>query len=154
VLTILEPSDLAPFASIDPAKADAMVTHVQAMAARVAPCLADTTDDGVRAAAKAILLEVVLRWNEAGSGAFQQQTAGPYGVTVDTRQARRGLLNTSDIEQLQDLCRGTEVSGAFAVDTIPTGMSPHAEICALYFGATYCSCGAILTNLLYPLYEG
>lgn len=29
----------------------------------------------------------------------------------------------------------------------------HAEICALNFKATYCSCGADLTNDQYPLYE-
>lgn len=43
-------------------------------------------------------------------------------------------------------------SGAFSVDVFNlTGN--HAEICALAFGAAYCSCGADLTNYEYPLYE-
>jgi hypothetical protein len=43
-------------------------------------------------------------------------------------------------------------SGAFAIDTMPTTGLIHADICALNFGATYCSCGAILTGS-YPLWE-
>jgi hypothetical protein len=42
--------------------------------------------------------------------------------------------------------------GAFSVDVFNlTGN--HAAICALAFGALYCSCGADLTNYEYPLYE-
>lgn len=37
----------------------------------------------------------------------------------------------------------------------PSGYgSPHMPWCSLYFGATFCSCGADLTNYEYPLYEG
>lgn len=43
--------------------------------------------------------------------------------------------------------------GAFAIDTEPRYTSNHADICALRFGALYCSCGAVITNLLFPLYE-
>jgi hypothetical protein len=42
--------------------------------------------------------------------------------------------------------------GAFAVDTVGTQITQHADICALRFGALYCSCGAVLT-MLFPLYE-
>jgi len=46
-------------------------------------------------------------------------------------------------------------AGAFAIDTVPAGVGGgHSDICALYFGGAYCSCGAVLTNLVYPLYEG
>lgn len=45
----------------------------------------------------------------------------------------------------------SESTGAFAVDTVGTG-SVHAAMCALNFGATYCSCGADLTNYAYPLF--
>jgi hypothetical protein len=57
----------------------------------------------------------------------------------------------AEIEQLQDLCKGVETGGAFAIDTVGTGFY-HADICSLNFGATYCSCGASL-SLGYPLYE-
>jgi len=43
--------------------------------------------------------------------------------------------------------------GAFAIDTAPVVGAIHNETCALYFGATYCSCGAVLTGL-FPLYGG
>jgi len=43
--------------------------------------------------------------------------------------------------------------GAFAIDTAPVVGEIHNETCALYFGATYCSCGAVLTGL-FPLYGG
>lgn len=115
----LEPADLDPFASIDPAKAEAMIDDALALAARVAPCiLSDTFADD--AAARAILRGAILRWHEAGSGAFQQQTAGPFGVSVDTRQQRRGMFWPSEIEQLQDLCRdGDSMGRAFTIDTTP-----------------------------------
>ncbi|HET8627739.1 MAG TPA: hypothetical protein VFL91_09985, partial [Thermomicrobiales bacterium] len=55
-----------------------MVAGANAKASRVAPCL-DSTDPaptaGMLAEAKLILLGAVKRWTEAGSGAFQQQTA-------------------------------------------------------------------------------
>lgn len=147
----LVPEDLAPFADIPPAKAQAMIEDALALAARVAPCI---TEDGFahEAAARAVLRGAILRWHEAGTGALQTQTAGPFGYTVDNRQQRRGLFWPSEIEQLQEMCKAGDLSGAFAVDMVTTGVIQHAEICALRFGAEYCSCGAVLTMSL-PLYE-
>lgn len=110
--TILEPSDLAPFADIDATKADAMVTHVLALALRVAPCLATTTDEGVIAAAKAMLVGVVLRWQEAGVASFQVNTAGPGGYPTDPRRERRNMLWPSEVEDLQQLCAGPSNSSS------------------------------------------
>jgi hypothetical protein len=148
----LSPDDLTPFATIEATKAQAMIDDALALAARVAPCINDDTF-AYDAAAKAILRGAILRWNEAGTGAMQQQTAGPYGMTVDTRQQRKGMFWPSEIEQLQDLCKGEETSGAFAIDMVGTGgtAAGHAESCALNFGALYCSCGYVLTQSL-PLY--
>lgn len=103
MVAILSADDLAPFAVIDEAKAQAMVTDALALAARVAPCI--TSDEFTEvAAARAILRGAVLRWHEAGSGAFQSQTAGPFAVTHDTRQARRSMFWPSEIAELQALC--------------------------------------------------
>lgn len=153
----LNPDDFAPFAEIPTAKADAMIDDVLALAARVAPCIM-SDDFEYDAAAKAILRGIVLRWNEQGNAGLQSRsvTKGPFSEseTYDTRQQRRGAFWPSEIESLQELCRGAEVSGAFSVDTAGTpGLAGHADICALHFGAQYCSCGAVLTNALYPLYE-
>lgn len=99
----IEPSDLTPFATIDPVKAQAMIDDALALAARVAPCiLADDFEHA--AAAKAILRGAILRWNDAGSGALQAQTAGPFGQTLDTRVQRKSMFWPSDIEDLQGLC--------------------------------------------------
>lgn len=146
----LDPGDLAPFATIDQAKAEAMITDASATAARVAPCIT-AVDFAEESALRAILRAAVLRWNEAGTGAVQSQTAGPYGQTIDNRQPRKGMFWPSEIEQLQALCKGEE-TGAFSIDTAPCS-SVHSPICALYFGALYCSCGADLTGYVYPLYE-
>jgi hypothetical protein len=146
----LSNADLAPFASIDDVKAQAMIDDALALAARVAPCILDATFtyDG---AAKAIIRGAILRWNDAGSGALQSETAGDYSYTRDTRQPRRGLFWPSEIEQLQDLCKGEQTSGAFSIDTAGTTITIHADICAINFGATYCSCGADLAG--YSLWE-
>jgi hypothetical protein len=146
----LVPEDLTPFADIPEAKALAMIQDALALAARVAPCI---LEDAFLydAAARAILRGAVLRWHDAGTGALQQQSVDDYSQTVDTRQQRRGMFWPSEIQQLQDLCKGDETSGAFAVDTSAASVV-HADICALNFGAEYCSCGAVLTQNL-PLYE-
>jgi hypothetical protein len=148
--TALTPADLAPFADIPEAKAAAMIEDALALAATIAPCLLepDFAHDG---AARAILRGAILRWHEAGTGAMQTQTAGPFGYTLDNRQQRRGLFQPSEIEQLQGLCKGAS-SGAYAVDTVGVAGPLHADICALRFGALYCSCGAHLTLDL-PLWE-
>lgn len=147
----LSVADLEPFATIEPAKAQAMIDDAVALAARVAPCILEA---GFlhEAAARAILRGAVLRWYEAGTGALQTQQVDDYSYTVDNRQQRRGLFWPSEIEQLQNLCKTDGPSGAFSVDTVGAAVEQHSDICALRFGAVYCSCGAVLTMNL-PLYE-
>lgn len=113
--------DLAPFASIDADLAAALIDDAVALAARVAPCITDD-DFAYAAAAKAILRGVILRYHETGTGAVQSQTAGPYGMTVDTRQERRAMFWPSEINMLQDLCRNAAdgTGAAFQIDTTPT----------------------------------
>lgn len=130
----------------------AMVDGANATAARVAPCLVNTdtppTADQL-AEAKLILIGAVSRWSTIGTGAIQQETAGPFAVSVDTRQRGGYKLWPSEITGLQEIC-ATESTGAFSIDTV--GCSTiHAEICALNFGALYCSCGADIAG--FPLYE-
>lgn len=130
-----------------------MIADAEALAALAAPCLvADplTLTAGQTAGVKAILRGAIMRWNEAGTGALQSQQAGPFGQTVDTRQVRRGMFWPSEIQQLQDICGGNDDLGIFAVDTVSTSVV-HADICAINFGAIYCSCGADIAY--YPLYE-
>lgn len=101
--TFLTVDDLAPFAVIETAKAEAMIEDAEAMAVLAAPCI---TAEGFAyaTAVKAILRGAVLRWNDSGSGALQAQTAGPFGQTLDTRQERRGMFWPSEIVALQSFC--------------------------------------------------
>lgn len=146
----LTPADLTPFATIETAKAEAMIADAIALAEQAAPCLgADNLDAKKAAAAKAILRGAILRWNESGQGGRTQinDTAGPFSHTeaFDNSQPRRTLFWPSEIEHLQKLCR--EPGGtAWGYDTAPAGVITHADICAAHFGANYCSCGAILAG--------
>lgn len=136
--------------------ADTMVAGANAKAARVAPCLVSEDEaptEGQIAEAKLVLLGAVKRWAEAGSGALQSQQAGPFGVTVDTRQRAGYNLWPSEIQELQAICStGSVGREAFSIDTAPVVGDNHADICDVRWGDT-CSCGAILTRGLYPLYE-
>lgn len=156
-MVIITTSDL-PIAIQSHELAAVMVAGANSKAMRVAPCLAATdpapTAEQV-AEAKLVLIGAVKRWAEAGSGAFQQQTAGPFSIGVDTRQRAGFNLWPSEITDLQAICRaGADAESAYALDLAPTSRSPHMPWCNLMFGAVYCSCGADLTDYEYPLYEG
>ena len=160
-MALLTPADLAPFATIDEAKASAMIADAEAMAAQVAPCITEAeflADDVLTAAARAIIRGAVLRWNDAGAGAITQAGAGSFQQTIDTRTQRRGMFWPSELSDLRGLCarfRGAEDATAFAIDTAPqvTG-SGHLPWCDLFMGGSTCSCGANLTAGQYALYEG
>lgn len=141
-------------AAVGAARAEVMVAGANARAERVAPCLVATDpapSPGQLAEAALVLIGAVIRWSQAGSGAVSQQTAGPFGITVDNRQKGGFGLWPSEITDLQNICKaGDESGGAFSIDTLST-MGVHAEICAVTFGAPYCSCGSDIAG--YPLYE-
>lgn len=111
--TFLTDVDLAPFATIEAAKANAMIDDAEAMAVLAAPCI-EAVGFAHTTAVKAILRGAVLRWNDSGSGALQAQTAGPFGQTLDTRQERRGMFWPSEIVSLQGLCAGAQ-GGTYSV---------------------------------------
>ena len=112
-MAFLTVDDLAPFATIDATKAQAMIDDAEAMAVLAAPCITDATFTN-QAAVKAILRGAVIRWNDSGSGALQAQQAGPFGQTLDTRQERRGMFWPSEIVSLQSLCANAQ-GGAYSV---------------------------------------
>lgn len=153
--TFIDPSDIAPFATIDSAKLEAMIEDAESMAVLAAPCLGDPDPDpeltdAQKAAVKAVLRGAILRWDEAGTGIRQSITTGPFGETTDTTQQRKGMFWPSEITNLQGICSRGDSGKAFSIDTIGVG-GVHSEICALYFGALYCSCGADIAG--FPLYE-
>ena len=139
-MTILTPEDLAPFATIDEAKAWAMIEDAEAMAVLAAPCITDPEFTGtptLMAALKALLRGAILRWNDAGTGAVTQQGAGPFQQTIDTRTDRKGMFWPSEIAELRDLCTrfsGSGDSAAFMIDmTSETPTSSLADYPAYWF---------------------
>lgn len=83
-----------------------MLDAANAKASRVAPCLADTPTADQLSEAKLVLIGAIMRWSDAGSGAVTSQTAGVFGMTVDTRQRTGFNLWPSEIADLQNLCTG------------------------------------------------
>ena len=149
----IEPEDLAPFAEIPLAKAEAMIADALAMAKLAAPCIVDV-NFAHPDAALAIIRGAILRWNDAGSGVRTQasDSVGPFTFSESYQQpARRALFWPSEIEQLKKLCTDSSAGKAWSYDTAAGTSVVHAEICSLYFGSADCSCGAILAGA--PLWE-
>jgi hypothetical protein len=114
----LTPDDLAPFASIEEEKAQAMIDDALALAARVAPCILDD-DFEFEDAGRAIIRGAILRWNDQGSGAVPHLQAGPYLMQPQTNQPRRSLFFPSEITELAALCDAGPTRRAYMVDLIP-----------------------------------
>jgi hypothetical protein len=160
VAEIITVADL-PVSIQDAELVDTMIAGANAKASRVAPCLTwdgTVTDEPAPsvdqlAEAKLVLVGAVKRWVEAGAGALQSETVGPFGHTIDTRQRTGYNLWPSEINQLQEICSsGAESSsGAWSFSPSVGTNASHAPWCAINFGANYCSCGADIAG--YPLYE-
>jgi hypothetical protein len=115
--------DLAPFATIDADKAEAMIEDALAIAKQIAPCImSDDFDEDKAAAAKAVLRAAILRWHDAGSGVLSHQVVGPFSQAVDNRHPRRTMFWPSEIAQLERLCKIPGGTGrAYEVDFTPSG---------------------------------
>jgi hypothetical protein len=149
----IEPADLAPFAEITQAKAEAMIADALAMARLAAPCI-DDEDFAHPEAALAVIRGAILRWHEAGSGVRTQvsDTVGPFSYSESFLQPqRRALFWPSEIDQLKKLCADSSAGKAWSYDTAGGCLANHADVCSLVFGANFCSCGAWLAGK--PLWE-
>lgn len=141
---LLTNADLAPFATIDDAKATQMIVDAIAMATLAAPCLADpdSLTPVQLAQAKAVLRGAVLRWNDSGTGAVSTQAMGPFSVSLDTKQPRRQMFWPSELTDLQKICKGgDDGGGVFSIDTAADPITFHSVLCG-WSGGT-CTCGAI-----------
>lgn len=131
-----------------------LVAGANAKAARVAPCLVSTDPAPTSLMldeARLTLIGAVKRWTELEAGAVQQQAAGPFSMSIDTRQRTGYNLWPSEIKDLQAICSaGQSKREAWSVDTAPVGAS-HLPWCDLMFGAVSCSCGADIAG--YPIFE-
>lgn len=161
--TFIQPEDLAPFASIEAAKAAAMIADAESQAILTAPCITglSTAPEGETPeaaalrqakldAVKSILRAALLRWEEAGSGVIQTEVTGPFSKTSQY-QGRRAMFWPSEITDLQGICKDPAAGKAFNIDTVGAD-TEHLPWCNLHFGATYCSCGVDIAGV--PIFEG
>lgn len=78
------------------------------------------------------------------------ESMGAYSYTRNQGERRTGVYLTDEEKAKVFTASGAE-GGVFDIDTVSSTVS-HADICAVNFGAIYCSCGALL-SLAGPLYE-
>jgi hypothetical protein len=165
---VIDISDL-PAALQDAELIQTLVDGANSKAARVAPCLIwdeSETDKPAPsqdqlAEARLILIGAIRRWADAGSGAYTQQSSGPFAYSTDTRTRTGYNLWPSEITDLQAICSSDDdAARAFSIDTVGTG-TIHAEICSanryvdddgnIVYGGAYCTCGADIAGE--PIYE-
>lgn len=147
---------------IDTARGAAFVTSANAQASVAAPEILSpefASDEARMESIKTILRGAVLRWDDLsqGSTAFVTATrsAGPLSETQTTDNRQPGGFNLWPSEEARIRALGDEDTGrAFMVHTTPVDTGdPHRAWCNVKFGSPYCSCGAILTNYVNPIYE-
>jgi hypothetical protein len=112
-ITVSDVNVFSPNASQD--AVEALIAGTVARAARFAPCLkGDDLDEDSAAAAKDILVGVILRALEAGTGEVASLMAGSFQQTIDTTRRRVQRFRPDEIRELQQLC-GITRGGAFTI---------------------------------------
>jgi hypothetical protein len=107
--------DVRPFVMAgDDSVIQALITGTLARAAMLAPCLTGNLDSVSASAAKDILVQVIARATEVGTGQVTTIAAGSFSQSVDTTQRRTTRFRPDEIRELQALC-GIKRGGAFTV---------------------------------------
>lgn len=150
--------------SIDEVRLSAFITAANAQATVAAPGIAAPeflANEAAMESLRHVLRGAILRWDDLANGnsaaTTHQRSAGPLqeSVTTDSRQPGGFNLWPSEVSRIRDLVTDGGVSRAFTVNTSPSaGFPVHRPWCDVNFNSPYCSCGAVLTNLMYPIYEG
>jgi hypothetical protein len=108
-----------------------------------------TFTDAYPASVKIVGLTATARAYNNPQGVVSE-SMGSYSYTRNQGERRTGVYLTDEEKTKVFTASGAD-GGVFDIDTVSTTIT-HADICAINFGATYCSCGASLT-LGWPLYE-
>lgn len=112
---------------------EALITGTLARAAMLAPCLASgDLDVHTAAAAKDILVQIIARATEVGTGQVTTISAGSFSQAIDTTQRRVERFRPDEIRELQRLCgikRGGGYTIALTYDTpdgdfVESGQTP------------------------------
>lgn len=159
--TYAEASDVigrwvGPNAPADTSQIETFIGDAETLIAREFPTLADDVDgdgkptsDEVRMAVCTMVIRHLLNPERIQS----RSIGGPdgFGGSVTYAGSNPGALVITDEERR--ILSGPQVvnTGPFAIDTAPCLGDGHALLCALRFGANYCSCGYDIAG--FPLYE-
>ncbi|MFW6598123.1 hypothetical protein ACQBAU_16300 [Propionibacteriaceae bacterium Y2011] len=112
------------------AQIETKIVDVLALAKIRARCLfTPTADADSVAAGRAILREALLRWVRRagrGHGDVQTQSAGPFGITVDTRTGDGSVVWPTEWADLAGLCGAAQTA-------TPVGSFPAADNYARLF---------------------
>jgi hypothetical protein len=93
----------------------ALIDGTLARAAMFAPCIkGDDLDEDSEAAAKDILVQVIARATEVGSGQITNISAGGFSQSVDTTHRRTTRFRPDEVRELQKIC-GITRGGAFTI---------------------------------------
>lgn len=113
-ITVADVTTFSPNASED--AVEALIAGTVARAALLAPCLKeDGLDEDSAAAAKDILVGVILRALESGTGEVSSLMAGSFQQQIDTTQRRTQRFRPDEIRELQRIC-GITRGGAFTIE--------------------------------------
>jgi hypothetical protein len=112
-ITVSDVMTFSPNASED--VVEALIAGTIARAARFAPCIkGDDLDEDSVAAAKDVLVGVILRAIEVGAGETTTMMAGSFQQTIDTTKRRVQRFRPDEIRELQAIC-GITRGGAFTI---------------------------------------
>jgi hypothetical protein len=112
----ISPGDVLVFLpGANEALVQAIIDGTMARARRLAPCLADESEDAdFLAAAKDILVGIVVRAVEVSGGETVNIIAGPFQQGLDSSKRRATRFRPDEIRDLQALC-GIRRGGAFTI---------------------------------------
>ncbi|DAZ90345.1 hypothetical protein [Mycobacteroides abscessus] len=107
--------------------AERFIKGTIARAALYAPCIKSAEfPDEKSDAAKDILIDVIIRAIEAGSGVVGSVMAGPFQTSLDTSKPRRRRFESDEIRELKALC-GIKSGGAFTITPVYDATDALAE---------------------------
>lgn len=95
-----------------------------------------------------VVREAVVAHIRRPDDATQVTIAVDDGSSSRSYQSSKGRIDILD--EWWALLGLVEDSGAFAIDAVGVAGPQHDPACSLFFGATYCSCGASIAG--YPIY--
>lgn len=143
-------------APADTAQVTTFIEDAETLIAREFPDLADqvdTDDHPTSTEVKMVVCQMVIRVFRNPEGIRSRSIGGPddFGGSVTYSGTNPGTLTITDEERAILGGPAATARSPFSIDTATCIGDGHALVCALRFGASYCSCGYDIAG--FPLYE-